>query len=132
YLRMPTSISAINRPMRRKRPSTKGSARGKKCRSEGRIVVSFGRTAREHGGNKRHLHEASGCAGHMPCPAVEVDVHERTGGPPAALSLCKAYATITEGRYSQGGQARRRHAAPGTWRSRGPGSALGSPPAART
>src|SRR6266496_4259282 len=34
-------MSPISRPMRRKRPSTKGSARGKKCRLEGCIAVSL-------------------------------------------------------------------------------------------
>src|SRR5262245_17508549 len=91
---------------------------------------SCGRTARKHGGHKHHLHEASSYARHMPSPAVEVDVHDGAGGPTAALSLCKAYATITGG-DSQGGQARRRHNAPGTWRSEGSGPALGSLAAAR-
>src|SRR5262249_10168436 len=59
------------------------------------------RTAREQGGHKCHLPEAVSCTGHIPSPSVEVDVHDRVGGPPAALSLCKAYAIITEGRYSQ-------------------------------
>src|SRR5262249_42709685 len=85
------------------------------------------RTARKHGGHKCHLHEESSCTGHIPSPSVEVDVHDPAGGPTAALSLCKAYALITEEGDSQGGHARRRHAVPGTWRSGGPGSALGSP-----
>src|SRR5262245_9206438 len=44
-----------------------------------------GRTAHEHGDHKRYLHEASSYARHMPSPAGEVAVHDRAGGPTAAL-----------------------------------------------